>query len=54
MGKQKTISICFAVYQNKDSLKILYDKFVKIFDSTLNNYNYELVFVDVKVVLHLN
>ena len=46
MENQKTISICFAVYQNEASLKILYDKFVKIFDSTLNNYNYELVFVD--------
>jgi len=46
MGKQKTISICFAVYQNEASLKILYDKFVEIFDSTLHNYNYELVFVD--------
>ena len=46
MKPQKTISVCFAVYQNENSLKILYERLLKIFENHFPNYGFELVFVD--------
>jgi len=46
MKTQKTISVCFAVYQNENSLKILYERLLKIFGNHFPNYGFELVFVD--------
>ena len=46
MKTQKTISVCFAVYQNENSLKILYERLLKIFKNHFPNYGFELVFVD--------
>ncbi len=40
------VSIVVPVYRNKGSLTLLYNECMKLFESSLKNYAYELVFVD--------
>jgi polyisoprenyl-phosphate glycosyltransferase len=46
MATKKLISICFAVYQNEGSLKILYDRIVYQLETNFPSYDFELLFVN--------
>lgn len=46
MDSKKLISVCFAVYQNEGSLKILYEKITKEIETNFSTYNFELLFVN--------
>lgn len=46
MEGKKTISICFAVFNNAGALRLLYEQTIKELDSNFPHYNFELIFVN--------
>lgn len=46
MATKKLISVCFAVYQNEGSLKILYDRIVIQLETNFPDYDFEFLFVN--------
>ena len=42
----KTISICVPVYNEEINIQNAYDEIINLFEKTLINYNYEIIFTD--------
>lgn len=42
----KTITIVIPTYNEEENIPLLYKKLIQIFQKELNNYNYEIIFID--------
>lgn len=45
-NKKKTISVTIPCWSEENSINVMYERLLKVFKNDLNNYDYEIIFVD--------